>query len=71
MVARKDIVDKVIDSWSECDKMRVVNAITRVVNMVSSSIAVKYYDRLLNQAFIRRIPVAPISESRKEVGRRS
>jgi hypothetical protein len=51
--------------------MRVIDAITKLVNMVVSGIAMKYYDSLLNQAFIRRTPVAPIGEARKEDGRRS
>jgi hypothetical protein len=51
--------------------MRVINAITKSVNILASGIAMKCYDRLLNQAFIRRIPVAPVGEARQENGRRS
>jgi hypothetical protein len=47
--------------------MIVIDAITRLVNMVASGIAMKYYDSLLNQTLIRRMPLAPISEARKEV----
>jgi hypothetical protein len=51
--------------------MRVIDAITKLFDTVSSGIAMKYYGRLLNQAFTGRVAIAPVSGARKKVGRRS